>query len=203
MELRGPASVLLVGGGALWFSVRMRLRCWFAIAAIALTACGGGSSPARPAPAGSPAPFSTPGAAADIVLDGETLVAVRLLPPSALSADRLEAAGTAQDAASAQVSVARASAGGVTAWEYVSSAAEGWQVWEPKSVRDARADAGPGASIVSVEPVDWNDACLGAARGGETCAQVVTPGYRIVAAQGGSRIEYHTGRVAGLRRLAV
>jgi hypothetical protein len=136
-------------------------------------------------------------------LDGEKLAAVRSLPLAALAADRLEAAGTAEEAGGGQVSVARASSGGVAPWEYVSSTADGWRVWEPKSVGDARADAGAGASIVSVEAVDWNDTCLGAARDGEVCAQVVTPGYRIVVTRGGSRIEYHTGRIAGFRRVAM
>jgi hypothetical protein len=171
----------------------MRRLFWLAAAAIVLAACGGGRASA-------PLP-TTAAPAAEIVLDGETLVAVRSLPPQALAADKLEAAGTAEEAGAGQMSVARASSGGVARWEYVSSTAGGWQVWQPKSIRDAQADAGADARIVSVEAVEWNDACLGAARDGEVCAQVVTPGYRVVVTQGGSRIEYHAGRIAGIRRL--
>jgi hypothetical protein len=153
-------------------------------------------------PGASPTVPSEAGTVGDVViLAGETLVAVRTLPPASLSAEKLEAAGTADAADGGQVSVARASAGGVAAWEYVSSAADGWLVWQPKSVLDALANAGAGASVVSVEAVDWNDTCLGAPRDGEVCAQIVTSGYRIAIELGGSRIEYHTGRIAGLRRV--
>jgi hypothetical protein len=35
-------------------------------------------------------------------------------------------------------------------------------------------------TILSLERVEWPDSCLGAAAEGEVCAQVITPGYRIV-----------------------
>jgi hypothetical protein len=48
---------------------------------------------------------------------------------------------------------------------------------------------------VSVEAVDWPDACLGIAVPGVPCAQVVTPGYRVVLRYDtGSTHEVHTGR---------
>ena len=53
-------------------------------------------------------------------------------------------------------------------------------------------------TIVSIDPVEWPDACLGAATEGEMCAEVITPGYRIVLATGGKQYEAHTdesGRV--------
>ncbi len=46
--------------------------------------------------------------------------------------------------------------------------------------------------IVSVESVEWPDACLGAAGEGEICAQVITPGYRIVLEANGRQYEVHT-----------
>lgn len=46
--------------------------------------------------------------------------------------------------------------------------------------------------IVSVEPVDWPDACLGLARPDEACAQVITPGLRVLLSAGGRQYEYHT-----------
>lgn len=46
--------------------------------------------------------------------------------------------------------------------------------------------------VVSVERVEWPDACLGAARTGEACAQVITPGYRVVLAVDGVEYVYHT-----------
>lgn len=59
-------------------------------------------------------------------------------------------------------------------------------------------------SVVSVEPIEWPDACLGAPQPDEVCAQVVTPGYRIVLEAQGIRYEYHvdeTGQIA--REIAV
>jgi hypothetical protein len=47
-------------------------------------------------------------------------------------------------------------------------------------------------TIVSVERVEWPDACLGAATEGEMCAQVITPGYRIVLEANGKQYEVHT-----------
>ena len=35
-------------------------------------------------------------------------------------------------------------------------------------------------NIVSAERVEWPDSCLGAPGAGEGCAQVITPGYKIV-----------------------
>jgi hypothetical protein len=46
--------------------------------------------------------------------------------------------------------------------------------------------------IVSTERVEWPDACLGAAREGEICAQVITPGYRIVLEANAKEYEAHT-----------
>jgi hypothetical protein len=47
-------------------------------------------------------------------------------------------------------------------------------------------------AIVSVEAVEWPDACLGAAGEGEMCAQVITPGYRVVLEANGKQYEVHT-----------
>jgi hypothetical protein len=47
-------------------------------------------------------------------------------------------------------------------------------------------------TIVSAEPVEWPDACLGAATEGEMCAQVITPGYRILLEANGKQYEVHT-----------
>lgn len=47
-------------------------------------------------------------------------------------------------------------------------------------------------TVVSVEAVEWNDACLGVAEAGQMCAQVITPGYRIVVEVGGEQFTYHT-----------
>ena len=46
--------------------------------------------------------------------------------------------------------------------------------------------------VVSIEAVDWPDACLGAAKAGTVCAQVITPGFKIVLESDGKEYEYHT-----------
>lgn len=52
-------------------------------------------------------------------------------------------------------------------------------------------DAGE-IEIVSVEAVEWPDACLGITQDGVACAQVITPGYKIILETGGKQVEYHT-----------
>jgi|SRR6185436_19053416 len=47
-------------------------------------------------------------------------------------------------------------------------------------------------STVSVEAIDWSDACLGLGGPAESCAQVITPGYRIILKAGGEEFEFHT-----------
>ena len=46
--------------------------------------------------------------------------------------------------------------------------------------------------VLSVEPVNWRDACLGVAKAGMMCAQVITPGYRITLELDGRQYIYHT-----------
>lgn len=46
--------------------------------------------------------------------------------------------------------------------------------------------------IISVEEVEWPDACLGVYTADMMCAQVITPGYRVVLAVDGQQYEYHT-----------
>ncbi|NJO40393.1 MAG: hypothetical protein HC865_06940 [Cyanobacteria bacterium RU_5_0] len=46
----------------------------------------------------------------------------------------------------------------------------------------------------SAETVEWSDSCLGAARPDEFCAQVITPGYRIVLATLTEEYVFHTDR---------
>ena len=46
--------------------------------------------------------------------------------------------------------------------------------------------------VVSAEPVVWPDACLGAGTSGTICAQVITPGFKIILKADGKQYEYHT-----------
>ncbi len=46
--------------------------------------------------------------------------------------------------------------------------------------------------IVSVEAVEWSDSCLGLGRADESCAQMITPGYKIILETQGKSYELHT-----------
>lgn len=54
-------------------------------------------------------------------------------------------------------------------------------------------DAGE-IEVISTEAVEWPDACLGVTQEGISCAQVVTPGYKIVLDANGKQVEYHTNQ---------
>jgi hypothetical protein len=47
---------------------------------------------------------------------------------------------------------------------------------------------------VSVEDVAWPDTCFGVSAGGTSCAQIETPGYRIILEVAGQRYEYRADR---------
>lgn len=171
------------------------LRSIALILVVALLAAACGRSGGSTTPGPSPLPSKA-------TLDGEALVAVRTLPPEALSAEELEAAGTATASSGTRIQLARASSPDVRDWELVSASPDGWRVWQPQAVADAVAQAGDGAAVVSAERTDWPDSCLGAARADEVCAQVITPGYRIIVNRAGKQLEYHAGLGGGGIRLA-
>lgn len=45
--------------------------------------------------------------------------------------------------------------------------------------------------VVSYEPVDWSDSCLGAGGAAEICMQMITPGYLVFLDVRGSQVEAH------------
>jgi hypothetical protein len=53
---------------------------------------------------------------------------------------------------------------------------------------------------VSQDEMTWRDSCLGCAKTGESCTQVMTPGYRVVLRVGEATYEYHTD-LGGIARL--
>lgn len=59
--------------------------------------------------------------------------------------------------------------------------------------------AAPQVNIKKIEPVQWPDACLGAAKPGEICAQVITPGYRLQVEINGKLYELHTDNGSQVR----
>ena len=46
--------------------------------------------------------------------------------------------------------------------------------------------------IVSTEAVEWPDSCLGISEDDTACAEVITPGYRVVLEGMGNQVEYRT-----------
>jgi hypothetical protein len=46
--------------------------------------------------------------------------------------------------------------------------------------------------VLSAERVEWGNACLDLAAAGETCAMVVTPGFRVILEANGQQYEFHT-----------
>jgi hypothetical protein len=48
--------------------------------------------------------------------------------------------------------------------------------------------------LVSVEAVEWPDACLGVYSADTMCAQVITPGYRVVVTVDDTQYQYHTNQ---------
>ncbi|MDQ5859155.1 MAG: hypothetical protein M3542_12890, partial [Acidobacteriota bacterium] len=65
------------------------------------------------------------------------------------------------------------------------------------SVKDLSKKIGaPESDIAGVTQEDytWPDSCLGCTKTGESCAQVLTPGYKIVLRVRDATYEYHTNR---------
>ncbi len=58
-------------------------------------------------------------------------------------------------------------------------------------------------SFISVSPVEWTDACLELPEEGEMCAEVITPGLRVIAGDGQTIWEYHTNQNGSLLRVVV
>lgn len=54
--------------------------------------------------------------------------------------------------------------------------------------------------LVSAELVDWPDACLGIQTPGVMCAQVITPGYKVVLSANGVEYEFHTNETGDVVR---
>jgi hypothetical protein len=159
--------------------------------ALLLAACGGADDDAGSSN-GSPAATLEPGEERTLGLDGEVYVFSRSLPSSTFDASELASAGTAITGG-VSVAVARSETPGAAApWELLSHEGADWDVWQPAAVRRVLDDAGPDATIVSVEAVEWPNACLGVSRPDEACAEVITPGYRVTVERAGERVEYHT-----------
>jgi hypothetical protein len=87
--------------------------------------------------------------------------------------------------------------------------AEEWQN-APQAALSARADLAQRLQIdsdtiqlVSVEAVDWPDACMGIHQPDVMCAQVITSGYKVVLEANGQQYEYHTNESGSVVRLVI
>lgn len=49
-------------------------------------------------------------------------------------------------------------------------------------------------SLAGFDPVEWPDSCLGVAKEGIMCSEVITPGYRVVLSAAGKGYELHTNQ---------
>lgn len=61
-----------------------------------------------------------------------------------------------------------------------------------QALAEARGLAAADISVISAEAVEWPDTCLGMARPDQTCAAVITPGYRVILQTGGEQVTFHT-----------
>jgi hypothetical protein len=84
-------------------------------------------------------------------------------------------------------------------------------VWKdaPAAALNSRADLAQRLQVdpdtialISVEHVDWPDACMGIEAPGIMCAMVITPGYRVILEADGKQYEYHTNETGDVVRLA-
>lgn len=67
----------------------------------------------------------------------------------------------------------------------------------------ARLEQAPeGIQVVSVTPVEWPDACLGAGGQDEVCAEVITPGYEVVLQLSETQYTYRTDQTGASVRFA-
>lgn len=57
-------------------------------------------------------------------------------------------------------------------------------------------------TVLSVDPVEWRNSCLGVDKPGEMCMEVITPGYRVLLEVDGQEVAVHTDQDARVMRLA-
>ncbi len=55
--------------------------------------------------------------------------------------------------------------------------------------------------VVDAQHQEWPDACLGLARGGEMCAQVITPGWRVTLVTEGQEVVFRTDEAGDVIRM--
>lgn len=58
-------------------------------------------------------------------------------------------------------------------------------------------------TVVEMAQTDWSDSCLGLGRADESCAQVVTPGWRVLFSVSGQNYEVRTDDSGSAIRLGI
>lgn len=61
-----------------------------------------------------------------------------------------------------------------------------------QALAEARGLAAAEITVISAEAVEWPNACLGAAEPDQACAEVLTPGYRVLLQVGDEQVTFHT-----------
>lgn len=157
--------------------------------ALALAACGDAREEGDGA-------VSPPLGEGRLLWQGAAYAVAERLPPEAHDDAALEELGEARTQAG--TTTAFRWQAGAKDWELITQEDEGWVVWEPQTVAEARHDLMRRLGVVEadievrqVERASWPDACLGAPEPDEVCAQVITEGFRIELAAGAKTYRYH------------
>lgn len=117
-----------------------------------------------------------------------------------LPRDRMEPAGEARvEKLVRRVPAYRLKGSPQAALRYTEDSPQGWLAWQPLAVLYARRELAqrekvpPGQiQTIDVQHETWPDSCLGAPQPGETCAQALVPGFRVILRLGSRLFEYHT-----------
>ena len=177
---------------------------------LATAACDDGSIQplgAEPgSPAGQPGPQAVdPADPADLVFEGASYHSTSSRPVGSLSSSDVEELGPG-DVGDDAADVFRLRSGGEK-WEVLTRSGGSWLTWEPVALHEARRQLSEGLgvteaqlSVKELERVEWPDACLGAAGDDEVCAEVITPGFRIVLQARGGEYVYHSDLSGNVRR---
>jgi len=167
--------------------------------ALAFAACDGDGS--------LPPPGAGPTDRASLVFEAASYHSTGSRPLSSLSSSELETVGRGETE-EGMVDVFRLRSGGKE-WEVLTRSGGRWLTWEPLALDEARRRLSerlgvPEAQVLvkEVERVEWPDACLGAGGSDEICAEVVTPGFRIVLEARGGEHVYHSDLQGNVRLAA-
>lgn len=185
------------------------MRSWFGVllAAVVLAGCSGGEGPAVQR-AGTAALKPATGATATI--DDVAYIASEIVGTDRLPKDRLEEHGEARlEGLARRVPAYRLRDQPKAALRYTIDGASTWMAWQPQAVLYARRALAraEGANVSQIQTIDviaedWPDACLGLGTAGRSCAQTVTPGFRVTLRWAGKTYEYHTDRAGRAERAA-